>query len=637
MPTTGRSRSVPSLAAGVLDDFRRALVPLLAFEVLFKCVVALFSLGAGAIVLAILVRTTGSSAVTNDDLVRFGLSPQGVLVGAILLVSTLLVLVVEHLGVMAIVARSRRGQGLRVRDVAEALAGIVIRSWRLKGMGLAFLALTAAPIALLAGLTYAALLSRHDINYYLHDRPPSFFAAVGIGGILGAVFLGIVAFAYVRTVFLFPIMLYEDREPRSAVRESLARTRGVVGSLGAILLGWQGIGLVLSAAVVRGFGLIAAMLLHAVASHLWTLVPAVALLMAVQGVLLAVLSFFLVTTHCLIIVSLYRRRNEELGVGGPIPPSPLSEQDARGLRSFLRYWRLGLAVSLGSFLLLCYSVLHSLTAPERVIVTAHKGFSAIAPENTLSSFRKAIEVGADYAELDVQATSDGAIVVNHDRDLMRVGNDPRRIRDMTLAEVKAVDVGRVYGPPYVGERVPTLAEVIDLAKGRIRLQIELKYYVQDDALAAKVARLVEEKGFEDQCVIISLNYEGLKQVRRANPRLRTAAIVTVSVGDIDRLDVDALSVNSRHLSGSLIRAVKSRHKDLYAWTVDDPRRMLGLIERGVPNIVTNRPDLLIGIRDELAGMPDVERRLLAARHLLGLEPELAARAGEGPGEEEESP
>ncbi|WP_165227266.1 glycerophosphodiester phosphodiesterase family protein [Aquisphaera insulae] len=639
MPSRETFRSVHSLTTGVLDDFRRALFPLVTFEILFKCVVAVFTLGAGAIVLAILVRTTGSSAVTNDDLVHFGLSPQGVLVGAILLVSTLLVLVLEHLGVMAIVARHQRGQGLRIRDVAEALGTILVRSWHLKGTGLAFLGLTAAPVALLAGLTYVTLLTRHDINYYLHDRPPSFIVAVAIGGVLGAVFLAIVAYAYVRTIFLFPVILYEDRTPREALHESLARTHGAILRFGSILLAWQAVGFILSALLVRGFAAIAALLLHAVAARLWALIPTVALLMGVQAVLLAILSFFLVTTHCLIIIALYRERNQELGVGGPCPLVPLPERDARSLRSLLRYWKAGLVVSLASYSLLCFGVLRGLAPPERVIVTAHKGYSAIAPENTLSSFRKAIEVGADYAELDVQTTSDGVIVVNHDRDLMRVGNEPRRIRQMTLAEVKAVDIGKVYGPPFVGERVPTLEEVIDLAKGKIRLQIELKYYDRDDALAGEVARLVEAKGFEDQCVIISLNYEGLLQVRRANPRLRTAAIVTVSVGDIDRLDVDALSVNSRHLSNSLIRAVKSRHKDLYAWTVDDPRRMLNLIERGVPNIVTNRPDLLIRIRDELAGMSDVERRLLAARHLLGLESELELRAssGEGGGGEEESP
>ena len=112
------------------------------------------------------------------------------------------------------------------------------------------------------------------------------------------------------------------------------------------------------------------------------------------------------------------------------------------------------------------------------------------------------------------------------------------------------------------------------------------------------------------------------EARRVNPRLTTAAIVTVSIGDIDRLDVDALSVNARKLTNRLIRAARARKKDVYAWTVDDPRQMVTLMERGVSNIVTNVPDVLVRLRTEFAGLGDIERRLLAARYLLGLEPEL---------------
>ncbi|MGZ3413106.1 MAG: hypothetical protein ACXWNX_04740, partial [Isosphaeraceae bacterium] len=73
---------------------------------------------------------------------------------------------------------------------------------------------------------------------------------------------------------------------------------------------------------------------------------------------------------------------------------------------------------------------------------------------------------------------------------------------------------------------------------------------------------------------------------------------------------------------------RARHKDVYAWTVDDPRQMIKLIERGVSHIVTNVPDVLVDLRAEFAGLSDMQRRLLAARYLLGLEPELDDRASD---------
>jgi glycerophosphoryl diester phosphodiesterase len=614
-----------SLVLGVLRDFRRLFVPLAWFEILFKTGVAILSIVGGTILLAILSRSTGSSAVTNSDIVDFLLSPVGVLVVAMLGFFTILFIMLEHLGVMAILANFQRGMKITTLGITGTLAALLVPLLQIKAKGLAFLALTATPLAILGGLTYAALLSHHDINYYLADRPPSFLVAIVIGGLLGAIFLSLLSYAYVRTVFLFPILLYEDLPPGAAMKESFRRTKGTVGRLGLILLGWQIIGVILSAAVVWGFATIAGLLLHLVASRFWTLVPLVALLLALHGVILALLSFVLISLHCILIIGLYRERNQVLGVICPEPASTNQEVlDVPRLRSLLRFWKMGILASLAVFVILCVSVFRQFGTPETVVVTAHKGFSWAAPENSLSAIRKAIEVGADYAEIDVQETADGEIILNHDRDLMRVAGVSRRISEMTLAEVRRASIGGKFGPAFSQERVPTLKEVIALARDRIKIQIELKFYDKDRKLAGDVARLLAREHFESQCVVSSLHYDGLIEARHVNHQLRTAAIVTFSIGDIDRLDVDGVSVNARYLSDRLIRAVRSRHKNLYAWTVDDPRQMITLMERGVPNIVTNRPDLLVALRAEFAGLGDINRRLLAARYLLGLEPTLGS-------------
>ncbi len=623
-----------TLASGVLGSFRRLLVPLAWFELVFKGVVTLLGFAGGAGLLAILTHSTGTAAVTNTDIVVFLLTPVGIVVVAMLGLSTLLCTVVEHLGVMTIAAQFQRGQPLDALGITRTLGSLLAPVLRLNAAGLALVALTAAPLALLGGLTYAALLSAHDINYYLANRPPSFIAAVIIGGLLGAIFLVVIAYLYVRTVLLFPILLFEDQPAWTALRESLNRTRGAFRRLGTILLGWQIVGVLSSTALVSGFAVIAGLLLHAIAARFWVLVPLVALLLALQAILLAVLSFLLVAIHCLLILRLYRERNLALGVAGPESAPMRTEQarDAVEIASLVRYWKLGALASLAVFVGLCISVSQRFGTPGNVIVTAHKGFSRIAPENSRSSIRKAIEVGADYAEIDVQETADGVIILNHDKDLMRVAGVPAVISATTLAEVRRADIGKTFSPAFAGEQVPTLAEVIALARDRIKLQIELKYYDRDRKqpkernLAVDVVRLVEREHFESQCIVSSLNYEALREVRRCNPRIPTAAIVTLAIGDIDRLEVDALSVNYKSLSNRLIRAARARHKEVYAWTVDDPRQMIKLIERGVSNIVTNVPDVLVGLRAEFAGLSDIERRLLAARYLLELEGELVGRA-----------
>ena len=111
---------------------------------------------------------------------------------------------------------------------------------------------------------------------------------------------------------------------------------------------------------------------------------------------------------------------------------------------------------------------------SRPLNFGHRGAPKAAPENTLASFQKAREMGADGVELDVMLCADGEVVVMHDSDVERTTDGHGRIPDLTLAQVKALDAGARFGPPFVGERVPTLREVAAWAQNDMLLNIELK-------------------------------------------------------------------------------------------------------------------------------------------------------------------
>ena len=147
--------------------------------------------------------------------------------------------------------------------------------------------------------------------------------------------------------------------------------------------------------------------------------------------------------------------------------------------------------------------------------------------------RQAITDGADFAEIDVQTTADGELVVLHDGDLMRMAGDSRRLRDLTLSQAKELDVGKKFKAEFVGERIPTLAEVIGLSRGRIQLNIELKYNWPDPALAGKVVELLRREVFLTNCIITSLDSAALAEIQRLAPELKSGQIVTASVGERD--------------------------------------------------------------------------------------------------------
>jgi glycerophosphoryl diester phosphodiesterase len=181
-------------------------------------------------------------------------------------------------------------------------------------------------------------------------------------------------------------------------------------------------------------------------------------------------------------------------------------------------------------------------------------------------------------------------------------------------------VGSWFDPAFAGERVPTLAEAIDLSRGRIKLNIELKLFGPDQGLTRAVADLVDREKFESDCLVTSFDLDALDQTKRISPRLRTGLIVAHAIGDVSRVEVDVLNVRADHLSDELLRNAHRRAREVHVWTVNDPREMTRQIKRGVDNILTSDPDVLIRVRDEWASLTGVERLLLSSRLLLGLDP-----------------
>jgi glycerophosphoryl diester phosphodiesterase len=644
-PGEAQPPSLRRLARSVGRDLRRAFVPLVIFETAFKAAEFLAGVIGAGWVAAPLIARSGRSAVTNTEIARFLLSPTGLLYLALIGLSLILATLIEHVGVIAIAAAQLRGQGVTVSGTLADLTAVFFRLLTFGLRSLMTLTFLCAPFVVMGGLAYLALLSRQDINYYLTDRPPRWYVALALGGMLLGALAALLARWYVDLIFVMPILLFGERRGRAAIEASQALADGARVRIGTVLLGWQAAGTISSVAIVWGFGRSCGFLLAPAEARPIVLVPVVAGLMALQAMLVTALSFLLVAIHCLLILQLYFERGGTLDAWAASAPWPIATRAMKIVESagprFKRFLRLRVAVAvalLGFVGYLGFSVPGRLVADVPIVVVAHRGCERLAPENTLSAFRKAIEIGADFAELDVQETVDGEIVVYHDRDLMRLANDPRRITDLTFAEARQIDLGRRFSPEFAGERMPTLAEVIELARGKIKLQIELKYYGKDRGLAVKVADLIHRERFEDQCEVTSLDYDGLMAAKHHNPRINAVALVTYAIGDPGELEVEGLSVNSRVLSDRLIRAMRRRDKLLYAWTVNDPATMVRLIERGIGGLVTNAPEEAIRIRRERATLNVGQRRILAARYLLGLEspPEAENKGGEEP-EAETSP
>ena len=248
-------------------------------------------------------------------------------------------------------------------------------------------------------------------------------------------------------------------------------------------------------------------------------------------------------------------------------------------------------------------------------VTAHRGDSHNAPENTMSAFRLAVENQADAIEFDVRQTKDGEYVVIHDENLKRTTGVDKKVGEVTLDYIKTLDAGSTFSEEYAGEQIPTLREALEYFKEeKIFLNVELKPANTDKADYVKgIIDLLDEYDYLDDCVVASSDYDSLKEVKEINPDIETVYIMYVAYGNIGDMEyVDAFSIQNSFITMRLVRNVHKNGKKIYAWTVDRESRIMDLILLDVDVIITNNPyktkDIIYNANDSL--LSDFFRRLL---------------------------
>ena len=225
-------------------------------------------------------------------------------------------------------------------------------------------------------------------------------------------------------------------------------------------------------------------------------------------------------------------------------------------------------------------------------VAAHRGYSTEAPENTIPAFEAAIDNLTDYVELDVQELKDGTVIVMHDSDFERVGNLKKNVWEVEYEEIKNLDVGKWFSKEYEGTTIPTLEEVLELSKGKLKLNIEIKLNGHEKNLERTVVELIEAYEMEDECVITSFQAKALKKVKSYNEDIKTGYVLHVAYGDFSNVEfADALSVNYSFATTSLINDAHNAGLDVYVWTVNNAESINEMLERGVDMIITDDPVL----------------------------------------------
>ena len=234
-------------------------------------------------------------------------------------------------------------------------------------------------------------------------------------------------------------------------------------------------------------------------------------------------------------------------------------------------------------------------------VVAHRGASALYPENTLAAFQAAVDLDVDWIELDVVATADGIVIVSHDTTADRCTDGSGLFKTMTFEEVKTLDAGGRFGKDFAGTRIPMLDEVITLVeKTPVRLCIEIKADNLDDALATARATvtLLQQRNALRQSTIASFNADCLRVVRQWEPLLAVNLDPTPQDGSLTpwelcqqclRCGANFMGHTYENLTPAHLEEARAHGLAFWAWTVNDADAMRQMVAMGVDGIFTDDP------------------------------------------------
>jgi len=249
------------------------------------------------------------------------------------------------------------------------------------------------------------------------------------------------------------------------------------------------------------------------------------------------------------------------------------------------------------------------------LIIAHRGNPFERPENTLASFAAALEVGAQFVELDVQLTRDGKVVVIHDALVDRTTNGRGRVGEMTLAEIRRLSAGypERFGAAFAGERVPTLAEALGLLRDRARVMIEIKAdsvgQDRDAGIEALTVREVRRAGMSDQVAFLSFDRLALLRARELAPEIPRGYIFHGAQSEAvlegaRAVGCDVVMPHKEMLSEGLAQSVREAGLRMATWVVDDPAELRALAVFDLYAVASNRPGLLLeALEDQASSGP----------------------------------
>ncbi|MGT2965322.1 glycerophosphoryl diester phosphodiesterase membrane domain-containing protein [Streptococcus acidominimus] len=561
------------------------------YQLLTKSILALIIYPIYFALVTTLLHQSGRTVISSGDFIRFLLSFNGF---GLMIATMILLMMLVALDINSFILISALIEEGKVEMTVRHILRVAVTSLK------EFLTFSGLAMMIYIALIFPIIGLGITVSPMQQFQIPNFITSVIYANplYLTCYSLSLLVFTYIsyRFIFVFHYILIQGKKVREALKSSaaLTKTHGrrflkdlVVASIKKIILPY----LPLAIAV----GLLCLILLQLVDNpHGVRFLLMFTLLSLTQ--ITTFVAFIVTPLLISIITHLFYLYNEERGNEVKLTRNLKASAWLDGVKHRIKL-RNKVTITLAVLLVLVFNLLISafltyyfeeiFNQKHPIEVIAHRAGGNLGAENTLQGIAEATKQDVSWTEIDVQRTKDGFYILNHDADFKRVAGDPRTSSEMTLKESKGLKVNNEFDPSQPAQPVPTIEEVLDVARGKIGLFIELKGKTADKKMVDDMVALIKAEKMEKEAVLLSLDYEIIEYIEATYPEIQSGYLYYFALGQIEDLKGDYLIMEEREAKPEKVALLKAKGKKVVVWTVNTDESIRIFVNSDVDGIITD--------------------------------------------------
>ncbi|MBJ7932038.1 MULTISPECIES: glycerophosphoryl diester phosphodiesterase membrane domain-containing protein [Bacillus cereus group] len=574
--------SIPGVMSHSFQTVKFAFWNVLTFQLAYKLLAAIVFVPLFGIIFNKLLYFGGYANATNDELLAFLKTPYGILAIVILSLLALFLIFTEFAVLIIISYFAHKRQKVKLRPILYKTVTYLPTLFTYCLPGFILYAVVLLPLLNMGYET--ALIPQIQIPNFITGE--LFKTTMGQVGYY--TFFAVVAYLNLRWIFVLPIVVLEQKPFRTAARKSAALVKESFFKVLFFLVGFFiSIGIV----YIVFFGIY---LLCLWGVYEFTNPEGTFALLAESTIsvfltsTLYLFSFIVTPFYIMAITRLYLQK---VPVEDVLLEEGLDYSKTKADKCFFQKhrWKFISVYIVGIItagMVVAFIVTFISNSYKEPIIMAHRGYISKGVENTKEAVQGAIDAKADYAEIDVLQTKDGELAVIHDLKLKRLANANVHVSDLTMDELRQLTLSQ---DGFSGQ-ISTLDEIIKLAKGKIKLNIEVKLHGGEKDFVNKVLKAIKDNEFEKQCVIQTLHYPLIKEFKRANSDIRVGYILYASRANLKNVKADFYVAEEYMLNKKLVKEARKLNKPIYVWTVNDMESLKAYYKLNVDGIITDYPE-----------------------------------------------